>query len=404
MVEIAEVRDRERLKAYLGALQGEAGLLTAIRVAFRAAARVLPVASEYFLSEDAATRDLTAAPVFCALSVGGVASKWPIPQSDAASADRSAYAAAARTAFAGADRAAKGASNAAAARASDAAAFAARASYAAAFADFAGASVIASAADAAANAVEAATNSANAICIWEGVRSDLRRGTEHPPCDLPALWQERQEPEEIRLAWENAKRQMRADTVDWSFWILWYERVRAGRDVHADKLAEILNPLREDDWKKGPAHVNPLFDDLLALYREEDELDALRAEADQLLAERPTTATVASAAHRSHNMPPELVEMETRVLRDTEIIWKDLAVAKRELDENNPAKSRLRTIAIRIRDLLQSTIAYCGKVADASIMAAAKVGGGAAGTFILDHYINSGRVMSFVERLLGFAG
>ncbi len=61
---------------------------------------------------------------------------------------------------------------------------------------------------------------------------------------------------------------------NWSFWILWYERVRAGRDFHADKLAEILNPLREDDWKKGPAHINPLFDDLLALYREEDELEA----------------------------------------------------------------------------------------------------------------------------------
>lgn len=35
-------------------------------------------------------------------------------------------------------------------------------------------------------------------------------------------------------------------------------------------MAPILNKLREGDWDQGPAHINPMFDEVLALYRAQD--------------------------------------------------------------------------------------------------------------------------------------
>ena len=58
--------------------------------------------------------------------------------------------------------------------------------------------------------------------------------------------------------------------ADWSFWIAWYERVLAGRDFLPNDMAPILNELRKADWNKGPAHINPLFDGVLAKYRAQD--------------------------------------------------------------------------------------------------------------------------------------
>lgn len=58
--------------------------------------------------------------------------------------------------------------------------------------------------------------------------------------------------------------------VDWSFWVAWYNRILEGRDWHPAEVARILNRLTEDDYKRGPAHVNPMFDPVLRLYEDED--------------------------------------------------------------------------------------------------------------------------------------
>lgn len=267
MVEIADVRDLESLQAYLDGLEGDGALLTARRAAFRAAARLLPLALRYFLSEKAAGHDFAAVPVFGALATGAAASVWPAPTIDRAAANHAADAAmeaehAAANAAVNAD--------AAAAYAAKAAAYAANAVATDAAANAAYATNAANKAAAAANALAAAD------AVWHAVRDDLRNSLKKANHTLPALWQDPQEPEDLKSAWKRVKRQMQADrSADWSFWILWYERVRAGRDFHADKLSEILNTLRKRNWKKGPAHINPLFDHLLAIYREEDaELEA----------------------------------------------------------------------------------------------------------------------------------
>jgi hypothetical protein len=53
---------------------------------------------------------------------------------------------------------------------------------------------------------------------------------------------------------------------------------------------------------------------------------------------------------------------------------------------------------------LNAVVAYCGRVGDAVVMSAAKVGGGAVGTAVLDRVANNGRLMQFAKDLLAFGG
>ncbi|KQI69467.1 hypothetical protein AN189_03420 [Loktanella sp. 3ANDIMAR09] len=88
---------------------------------------------------------------------------------------------------------------------------------------------------------------------------------------MTGLWTALPQPDDLRDDWATVKQILCDDTsADWSFWIAWYERVLSGRDFLAADMADILNKLGHDDWKKGPAHVNPMFDAVLGRYRAED--------------------------------------------------------------------------------------------------------------------------------------
>lgn len=303
MVEIADVKDRESLTAYLENLEGNAGQLTARHVAFSGSARILPLALDYFLREDLAEGHSTASSIFGAISIVGVRTEYPALSLDS----KAAHAAtAAFTTFRAASSVAFG----------NPASFAASFSALATFAAVGAAGDVDSAAKTAATAVAAAASAAQAAgaesAIWNSVHFDLQSQAESSRSGPAGLWQGTEEPSKIGHAWESAKQQLQNDAgADWSFWILWYERVRAGRDFHADKLADILNSLREEDWKKGPAHINPLFDDLLALYREEDAALA-SSDADSLgqRSARQITAVRAQVAALK-----EYVETEFEFLR-----------------------------------------------------------------------------------------
>jgi len=238
-VEIAEVQDRESLERYLEALPEDERREVAVRVAFRAAARVLPIAALNFaLSQAYIMRDLTAVSIFGALSIAGVAALTSTPAIATSAADNASF-----TATAAADKpsfavaaAAAAASSFASADAAAAAASAASAAYASYLAD-----------------------------IWDFARLDLTDG-EHGP-----LWGDGAIPDALVQVWADAKTAMGKDPkADWSFWIAWYERVLAGRDFLPNDMAPILNELRKADWNKGPAHINPLFDGVLAKYRAQD--------------------------------------------------------------------------------------------------------------------------------------
>ena len=215
-MEIAEVQDRESLERYLEALPEDERREVAVRVAFRAAARVLPIAALNFASSQAyIMRDLTAVSIFGALSIAGVAALTSTPAIATSAADNASF-----TATAAADKPS----------------FAVAAAYASYLAD-----------------------------IWDFARLDLTDG-EHGP-----LWGDGAIPDALVQVWADAKTAMGKDPkADWSFWIAWYERVLAGRDFLPNDMAPILNELRKADWNKGPAHINPLFDGVLAKYRAQD--------------------------------------------------------------------------------------------------------------------------------------
>ena len=226
-MEIAEVQDRESLERYLEALPEDERREVAVRVAFRAAARVLPIAALNFASSQAyIMRDLTAVSIFGALSIAGVAALTSTPAIATSAADNASF-----TATAAADKPS--------------------------FAAAAAASSFASA--------DAAAYASYLADIWDFARLDLTDG-EHGP-----LWGDGAIPDALVQVWADAKTAMGKDPkADWSFWIAWYERVLAGRDFLPNDMAPILNELRKADWNKGPAHINPLFDGVLAKYRAQD--------------------------------------------------------------------------------------------------------------------------------------
>ncbi|MDE0849832.1 hypothetical protein [Yoonia sp.] len=251
-MEIAEVEDRESLQAYLEGLEGDAGRLTARRVAFFVAISVAPVALRFFAGEPSyQNSDLTPLAVLGAYAISGVASTITTPEI-AASFDAS---------FDAADAADAAASSAdAAASSSDAAS---AASFAAASASFAASA--SSSSDAASAA--AASFAAASAYFWGDLRIFLMGQRTAPDAPMPAITLDVTHVED----WEQTCILLKADSaVDWTFWITWFDRVLAGKDIHADMLVPILNELTEDDWLGDPAKVNRLFDEVLAVYQGRD--------------------------------------------------------------------------------------------------------------------------------------
>ena len=315
-MEISEVKDRESLEAYLDDISDEdARLLTARRVAYLSAMRVAPFALGYFARRPKrGNATLTALPVLAGLAYSGVASTCPTPEYDAAAA-RAANAATAATATAAAARAPR--------------------------------------AD-----------------IWNVVRTDLRVMQVPPKGDIPSIWPEGP-PDWFNREWKAAQSALKSNKGDddqpiWTFWITWYERALAGKNLYPEKLAPILDQFSKDDWLGDPANVNPEFDPILELYEADDlrELEKATPQGEivvydppkDVLVLRPTdmvapnylsnvTEQIASAARLfgdigEGNSPYAMLRDELRILADTQtrhadrpvLILKDVSRVLRRLD------------------------------------------------------------------------
>ncbi len=101
--------------------------------------------------------------------------------------------------------------------------------------------------------------------IAELVRSDLKTWGPIWPFGVP---------DKIQKMWDGLQQAMEADYIDWSIWIHWYNRVLQDRDWHPKAIGAILEQITREDWEKGPKHVNPMFDEVLALYLAEDFIAA----------------------------------------------------------------------------------------------------------------------------------
>ena len=170
--------------------------------------------------------------------------------------------------------------------------------------------------------------------------------------------------------WQKVRKAWASNTGDgWQFWIDWYEAALAGRpllgdwDRHWDLLTDIalIDP---DKWDAGPDTVNPLV-------AQKYEIHGLRAEADRLKRElQRAEATAATAAHRSHNQPPDLVE--TPSVQQYRVVLKALDDAETELAKPDPSSSRLRAIANVLLDWTKGVAAYCAELGDVALKEVAK--------------------------------
>ena len=273
---VEDVVDQGSLTTYLSGLPIDVQRLTSLRVAFYAAMSVAPYGLRFFAEKPASTkRGLTCLPIFGALSNNGVAGSWPTPLIDGPAA------------FAAAMTAARVAADDAASAAAGAAAYAAASAVADAAAYAAASAVSDAAADAAADAVFAAA----AANFWKGLRGVLAQLKETTDGPLFAVVLET----EAQAAWDEAQNLLKADNAGgWLFWIIFYERALAGKNIHSDKLAPILNKMTERDWlSKDTAEVNKRFQPVLDVYLAEDDGEQSRA------SQRPTNSTQHVRAIRS---------------------------------------------------------------------------------------------------------
>ncbi|MFV1877053.1 hypothetical protein [Nioella sp.] len=224
MVEIADIRDEESLKAWLEDKPRELAVL----LAHRAAARVMPIywswvadpSNEGELTDIIAWRILPTTRAFAMFAILDVATtvdtselrpQYPVSRAITAAA------------------------------------------------------IAALAATTIANATIAATAVATAAAVvpapdfWDEVRRDATNYLDTNIRAPLSLWHNGIPPE-ITGAWEAAalSRLIEAGDTGWQFWIEWYEAQLSGADQNWEMLKEIVL-IPDEDWKQGAAHVNSLI-------------------------------------------------------------------------------------------------------------------------------------------------
>lgn len=375
-----DINDRESLEAWLEDQPREA----AVWIASRAAARVLPVWWEAVLTEEWAGEDmLTPLTVLRNLLISFVAANMPTTELKSAAA-------------AAVDGGIVGLPFSAATNAEGAA----RAAVSAFVSD----KPVHSAGSAGFSSSRAVLVYNGAPDVWSAISTDAKQLAQGDSQYSIRLWPIEAHP--LKPEWEGVRRrvQSQSDASDWQFWIDWYDALLDGCPMLGDagRTWEMLKQIALIDpatWDKGPEVVNPVIRGIWELHRLRAEVAALQAENAAFL------AAPASEVQRGHNQPPEgLVDDAPEVARQITIIWDGLDEAREELERDAPDKGVLRAIAEGILAALNAVVAYCGKVADAVVISAAKIGGGAVGTAVLDHVVNNGRLMQFAKDLLAFGG
>ncbi|THH39059.1 hypothetical protein E4Z66_05740 [Aliishimia ponticola] len=246
-MEIEGVRDKNSLRSYLGIEDEAVRIPTARRVAYLSAMRVAPIALRHFSSRSHLNNsELTVLPFFATLSYSAVVSSYPTPKIKLSSI---------RTAVKVSRDYANSITNAS---------------------DMVRAASVATAGAAATAGRTAAATVAIAFAsglipkFWAIVQSDLKALKRNPTGPMQRVWSDDMFGE-IEEAWNEARATLEADPkTNWTFWITWYERALEGKNLYPEELALILDQFTEDDWLGDPAKVNPAFDPILELYRQDE--------------------------------------------------------------------------------------------------------------------------------------
>ncbi|MFN5826055.1 MAG: hypothetical protein ACK446_03315 [Rhodobacterales bacterium] len=289
MAEVADIKDRQTLEAWLKGRSRE----DAICIAHRAAMRVAPLFWIRLGEDRARERDLTAVVTLWPLLTSGVARADPTPKVRAAAAAAAAVARADRSGYRGRVDSTAGAAEVAKVRAAAREAKPVEAELvtkalalltaiasvfpkigdaalgAAAFAAFAATPEGFAAAPAAAPEVFAAfATHAASLCLaaasefWPSVRMDCAAlDASRDPFALP-LW-DGPVPEPIADAWAQTRQEWaNAGGPVWAFWTQFYENALAGRPQDWALLHDIAL-IPAEDWQGGPERVHPIIEVML---------------------------------------------------------------------------------------------------------------------------------------------
>lgn len=229
----------------------------------------------------------------------------------------------------------------------------------------------------------------------EFVEFDLARSDQGADVLRMSLWPDGA-PLKVMDQWKRVKEIWNRDSKDWSFWVRWYEgmielSLRIDLAVQHD-VALIPNEV----WKTGPGPVA----EAIAVIEERFDLKAQVAALTEQLRQSTLfdASQTASPAHRAHNQPPELVEVEAEVRREVSIIRAALDEAETELAKREPSPSILLRVGKVLIDAATRVASYCGSLADEALKAAAKAIGATVGATVVA--TGSAAVLGYSEQVL----
>lgn len=243
-MDVAEVQDQDSLRRYLEGLPKSELRTVAARVAFKSAARTLPIAADGYFSADWGSRKT----IRLHAAFGGLLLS-------AVSAQMRGHAI---EAYVGAIDRVRDAVTDAVTDLTAEAAFASAAAVECAIADPLGSVAFS---ETAYRYAVFGSRLGSEVDFWDMIRHDLGGSISLWPDGIPKV---------IERHWINAQAALQEHPEDWEMWLLWYNRILQGRDWHPKVMLSVLQSNNIVDWRKGPTHINPMFDEVLALYREED--------------------------------------------------------------------------------------------------------------------------------------
>ncbi|MEO0823425.1 MAG: hypothetical protein AAF074_23785, partial [Pseudomonadota bacterium] len=223
------------------------------------------------------------------------------------------------------------------------------------------------AADAAVAAASRAARAAASAYAWGAVSSDASEIAAGASPEylagrplwlegVPARWSER---------WEGLRHALEAvEGEQWSVWTRWYEARLAGSEAapinFALERARVLIP--DDDWKRGPAHVNALIADLIKKFEggdgsgEDEEQAAPEEDTEEESAEADLEALLRAPELRATLVDYSLDRL-ARLIRRL-----PFAEDVPELDDPALRKHRedmLRELAMLMQDLADDVQKHC---------------------------------------------
>jgi hypothetical protein len=347
-----------------------------VAMAFRAAIRVLPIATRLEAFEVAERLTL-----FNCRSIvtSGVVAVGPTPDLQNASYAVNYAAKAAEFAASTAGSYAIFAATRAAAAAADAAA--AATSNAAATAAAEAAIAAATAASAAANASVTATDTVRAAPTAYLDTTLLLDKMMAETITLPSDYEATIGP--VRDAADNALTLGKSQDSPWSFWARWYAAAMAGDPLPWD-LQEQIALIPNEVWETGPEAVA----EEIARIEAEFKLRASIAdiEADQ-------AHSVDNRLGIGGNNPPvEIDDPETG--EQVVVIWESIAGLNEEVNAEQPDAKRVADLIDRLTAALRIVLAWCGRKADLAVDTAIKWSIPAVGGYF---FLNPAKVEAVLE-------